>query len=109
MADRRFAAYAWCVLAYNVFVVLWGAFVRATGSGAGCGNHWPMCNGVVIPRAPRMATVIEFSHRLSSGTALILVATLALFAFRVFPAKSPVRRAAATSAVLIACEALIGA
>ena len=44
---RRFAKYAWGVLAYNLVVILWGAFVRATGSGAGCGSHWPLCNGEV--------------------------------------------------------------
>jgi heme A synthase len=52
MRNSRFAKYAWLVLAYNLAVILWGAYVRATGSGAGCGSHWPLCNGVVIPRAP---------------------------------------------------------
>ncbi len=47
--QRRFAAFAWGVLAYNVAVILWGALVRATGSGAGCGGHWPLCNGEVLP------------------------------------------------------------
>ncbi len=59
---RRFAVFTWLVLAYNVLVILWGAFVRATGSGAGCGSHWPLCNGVVVPRAPQVETFIEFSH-----------------------------------------------
>ena len=56
----RFARYAWATLAYNFLVILWGAFVRATGSGAGCGEHWPTCNGEVIPRTESMATMIEF-------------------------------------------------
>ena len=55
-------------------IIAWGTFVRATGSGAGCGNHWPLCNGEVLPRAPSVATLIEYSHRLTSGVALILVA-----------------------------------
>ena len=41
---------AWGVLLYNILVILWGAVVRATGSGAGCGSHWPLCNGEVLPR-----------------------------------------------------------
>jgi heme A synthase len=41
----RLARFAWAVLVYNVAVILWGAYVRATGSGAGCGAHWPLCNG----------------------------------------------------------------
>lgn len=61
------------VLVYTVFVILWGAYVRATGSGAGCGEHWPLCNGVVIPRDPSTKTQIEFFHRLTSGLSLLSV------------------------------------
>jgi heme A synthase len=97
------------VLAYNLLVVLWGAYVRATGSGAGCGAHWPLCNGVVVPRAPAAATTIEFTHRLMSGGALILVAILVLWAFRAYPRQHPVRLGAALSGIFLVTEALIGA
>ena len=73
MRLSRFARFSWAVLAYNLLVILWGAFVRATGSGAGCGSHWPLCNGSVIPRGAATETLIEFSHRLTSGVALLLV------------------------------------
>jgi len=63
-ALRRFA---WGVLAYFIAVILWGTLVRATGSGAGCGNHWPLCNGVVIQRSANVNTLIEFTHRVTSG------------------------------------------
>ena len=53
----RRAAYG--VLAYNLAVILWGAFVRATGSGAGCGSHWPTCTGEVVPRAASVETAID--------------------------------------------------
>lgn len=105
----RFATYAWGVLAFNLFVILWGAFVRATGSGAGCGNHWPLCNGEVVPRAPALQTVIEFGHRLTSGLALLLIAGLVIGAWRTYPRGHIVRRGAAWSGVLIVTEALIGA
>ena len=105
----RFTRFAWLVLLYNLAVIAWGAFVRATGSGAGCGRHWPMCNGVVVPRAPSTATLIEFSHRLTSGLALVLVAGLAVWAFRAYPRRHAVRRAAAASLVLVLTEALVGA
>ncbi|HYX40239.1 MAG TPA: COX15/CtaA family protein, partial [Pyrinomonadaceae bacterium] len=59
---RRFAVYAWGVLAYNLAVILWGAYVRASVSGKGCGSHWPLCNGEVIPTAPQLKTLIEFAH-----------------------------------------------
>src|ERR1035437_1911752 len=109
MSNRRFAAYAWAVLGFNVLVVLWGAYVRATGSGAGCGNHWPMCNGEVIPRAPRIATIIEFTHRVTSGIALVAIAGLVFWAFRAYPARHRVRLGAVFSGVFILTEALIGA
>jgi len=76
---RRFI---WFVLVLNILVILWGAYVRATGSGAGCGSHWPLCNGVVIPRAPQAATMIEFFHRATSGIALLCVAVMWIWIHR---------------------------
>jgi heme A synthase len=104
-----FARYAWGLLAYDVAVVVWGAYVRATGSGAGCGQHWPLCNGEVIPRAPRVATLVELSHRASSGLALVLTVGLLAWALLAFPRGHVVRRGAAVSTVLMFGEALIGA
>ena len=107
-ADPRFALYAWATLAYNLAVVVWGAYVRATGSGAGCGNRWPLCNGIVSPHSPAVATVIEFTHRATSAIDLILVAVLAVWAFRAFPRRSPVRLGALLSMVFLVSEAAIG-
>ncbi len=105
----RFRRFAWVVLAWNFLVVLWGAYVRASGSGAGCGSHWPLCNGEVVPRVPRLATLIEYTHRISSGVALVLVAALCAWAFLRFPRGGGVRRAAALSVLFIVTEALLGA
>ena len=105
----RFARYAWLTLACNVGVVLWGAIVRATGSGAGCGNHWPLCNGEILPRAPRIETIIELSHRLTSGVALLLVAWLVIGAFRFRPRGHSARKAAAFSLLFMLTEAAVGA
>ena len=98
---RRYARFAWIVLAYNLFVILWGAFVRATGSGAGCGSHWPLCNGEVVPRSPSLATMIELGHRATSGLALVFVAALVVGAWRRYPSGHIVRRAAAISGVVL--------
>ena len=106
---NAFTRYAGSVLAYNLLVVLWGAYVRATGSGAGCGNHWPLCNGQVFPQNPFAATLIEFTHRASSGIDLVLVAGLVIWAFRGFPRGHLARLGATLSAVFLATEALIGA
>lgn len=105
----KLARYAWAVLAYNVAVILWGAYVRATGSGAGCGAHWPLCNGEMVPRAAGVATLIEFSHRLSSGVALLAIAVLVVWTFRTCKAGHPARRGAVFSGVLILTEAAVGA
>ncbi|MEZ4632345.1 MAG: COX15/CtaA family protein [Deinococcales bacterium] len=73
---------ALAALVSNVIVILQGALVRATGSGAGCGQHWPTCNGTIVPLAPSIETLIEFSHRLLSLTVLILGVVLVWQAFR---------------------------
>jgi heme A synthase len=105
----NFAKYAWGVLVFNLLVILWGAFVRATGSGAGCGSHWPLCNGEVIPPSPQLATIIEFTHRISSGLSLLLIVILLVWAFQSFPKGHSVRLGAILSMVFIITEALIGA
>jgi heme a synthase len=109
MQTHRFAAFAWGVLAFNVLVIVWGAFVRATGSGAGCGSHWPLCNGEVLLRAPEIETMIEFSHRATSGIALLLVAALVALAWRTFGRGHRVRVMAVVSLAFILLEALLGA
>ncbi len=109
MKTNRFSIFAWSLLGYNILVILWGAFVRATGSGAGCGSHWPLCNGEVIPRGATMETLIEFSHRLTSGLALLGVVALLVWALRAYPRGSLVRRGAQFSMFFMLTEALIGA
>ncbi|HLY17821.1 MAG TPA: COX15/CtaA family protein [Bryobacteraceae bacterium] len=108
-ACRRYSRAAWGVLAYNMLVVLWGAFVRATGSGAGCGNRWPLCDGMATPRAPRIETIIEFTHRATSGLAIVGVAGLCLWAFRLFPRGHRARLFATLSVIFLFAEALLGA
>lgn len=96
-------------LAYTVPVILWGAFVRISGSGAGCGQHWPTCRGEIVPLAPSTATVIEFTHRVTSGLCLPIVIALALGALAVFPAQHPARRAAWWGVFFMVLEAAVGA
>ena len=109
VVNRRFARYAWGVVLLNIVVIVWGAFVRATGSGAGCGDNWPLCQGEVIPRPESIETVIEFSHRVTSGLALIAVVVLLIWAFRAYPKGSVVRKGAVASVIFMILEALIGA
>lgn len=109
MKLNRFAVYAWGVVAYNLLVIVWGAYVRASGSGAGCGSHWPLCNGEFVPHSKGIEMLIELTHRLSSGLSLLLVIGLVVWAFRAFPKKHPARLGAALSLLFILTEALVGA
>src|SRR5262249_46077849 len=103
------ATCAWATLAAILGVILWGAFVRATGWGAGCGSHWPLCNGEVVPRSPTAATLIELGHRVTSGLAALLVVGLVAGAWRGFPRGHAVRGGALAALVPMVLEALIGA
>lgn len=105
----RLARYAWTVLAYNVAVIVWGAYVRATGSGAGCGSHWPLCNGVIVPHGATMKTLIEYSHRLTSGLALVSVVVLLAWTWRARRPGDPARTGAVLSVVFMLSEAAVGA
>lgn len=105
----KFAKYAWIVLTYNIVVILWGVFLRASKSGDGCGQHWLTCQGEVIPSAPEMKTVIEFSHRLTSGLAFLAVLILVIWAFRKFGKGHHIRKTAFVSFIFIITEALVGA
>lgn len=105
----RLVRFAWGVLAYNLLVIAWGAYVRASGSGAGCGKHWPLCNGQVVPAAKSIATVVEASHRATSGIAVVAVVALMVWTLRVMPRGHRSRRASIASTVFIFGEALIGA
>lgn len=108
-SSAAFARYAWFVLAYNLGVIVWGVYVRATGSGAGCGNHWPLCNGEITPASPTVKTLVEFTHRASTGIDVPLVALLILWAYRAFPRRHGVRLGATLSGIFLVTEALIGA
>lgn len=101
--------FSFLTLVYTVAVVIWGAYVRATGSGAGCGSHWPLCNGEVIPRAETVKTWIEFAHRTSSGLNLVVVGVLYLWIRKVAVKKSWLRTASWFSLVAILIEAAVGA
>lgn len=109
MSQAWFSPYAWGVLVWNILVALWGAYVRATGSGAGCGSHWPTCNGEIIPRSPQVETLIEFTHRATSGLAFLLVLLLAFLAFRLAPKGHPVRTGAGLALFFMITESLVGA
>src|SRR5215469_15091053 len=103
------ARFAWATRCFNVAVVLWGAFVRATGSGAGCGNRWPGCGTGVLGSSTRTQTIIEFTHRMTSGGALLMVAVLLLWCWRATSKGNWARYSAVLATAFLANEALLGA
>jgi heme A synthase len=109
MKLNRFAAFAWSTLAFNLFVIVWGAYVRASRSGAGCGSHWPLCNGEIIPSSPTLKTIVEYSHRLSSGLALLMVLALLIWCFRAYAPKHQLRSLVVMSMFFMLMEAAVGA
>jgi len=108
-ARRAFERYGWATLAVTVLVIVWGAVVRATGSGAGCGAHWPLCNGDIVPLDPTIQTAIEFVHRVTSGAVMIMALVLWLWARRLFPAGHQARRWSRITFIFMIIEAAIGA
>lgn len=108
-AIRRYAALCWGLLLYTLPVIVFGAFVRASLSGDGCGQHWPDCHGTLFPTGSSIATKIEYSHRVSSAIYGFISLAVLIGAFRLFPRKSNVRKAALFTFIATVLEALIGA
>src|SRR6476646_9707348 len=105
-ALRRFS---WTVLIYFIAVILWGALVRATGSGAGCGDHWPLCNGTVMQHSPRVDTIIEFTHRVTSGISFFSAVGLLVWTYA-GTARGHLARGASIAVVAFTLiEAILGA
>jgi len=105
-ALRRFA---WGVLAYFIAVIVWGTLVRATGSGNGCGNHWPLCNGTVLQNSPHVDTMIEFAHRITSGISFFSVVGLLWWTFAGTVRGHLARTAAIAAVAFTVVEAILGA
>lgn len=109
-----FAKYAWFALFYNVLVIVWGVFLRASKSGDGCGEHWLTCNGELIPAAPQFKTVIEFSHRMTTavdGLVMLVLVGWAIWIWRVSRTRQSrmVLYAALGSLFFVITEAAVGA
>lgn len=108
-AMKRFSKFAWGILAWCVMVAIWGTFVRASGSGAGCGSHWPDCDGSAIPAFKTVAQTIEFTHRVMSELLGVFGIGIWLASFFVFPRGHAVRKAAFGVFFFVMVEGAIGA
>lgn len=108
MSFSRFAQFT---VLLNLLVIIWGGYTSASGSGDGCGTDWPLCSNLVAETASvtRFETLVEFTHRMTSGVALLAVIALLVWARRRYPTRHIVRRMAWASFVFIILESLLGA
>ena len=109
MERKRFEQFAWGVLLYNLAVIFWGVYVRASFSGDGCGPHWPLCSGQTLSVDAHIKHLVEYSHRISSGICVPLVVVLCVWSNRIYSFGSGVRKGALLSVVFTFSEALLGA
>lgn len=109
LPSRALRRFAWTVLVYFIAVILWGSLVRATGSGAGCGDHWPLCNGTLMQHSPRVDTVIEFTHRITSGISFFSAVGLLVWVYIGTVHEHLARAAAVASVAFTLIEAILGA
>jgi cytochrome c oxidase assembly protein subunit 15 len=100
--------FSWAIVAYTVVVVAWGAWVRISGSGDGCGEHWPLCHGEAIPSAAPAKTWIEVSHRYSTALYGLLVLLQLAQVFKRFRRAHPARFWAVATVAFTMTEALLG-
>ena len=107
---RRFAWLAWSAAVATYLLIVLGGIVRITGSGMGCGDHWPLCNGHLIPPLSDTATLIEWGHRLVAGLVSFLVFGLGAYAWWVRREVDTRRiRSASWAAALLVAQILLGA
>jgi len=109
LPSRALRRFSWVVLAYFIAVILWGTLVRATGAGAGCGNHWPLCNGTVLQHSASTNTMIEFTHRITSGLSFFLAVGLLLWTCAGTVRGHLARSAAVATVSFTMVEAILGA
>jgi heme A synthase len=107
--DSRIPILAWSMLWLTVAVVVGGALVRATDSGAGCGESWPICGGQIIPEIGNYHTAIEVSHRLMTGLLGFVLIAVFVLVRRHYDKSHRLRRAVFVAGILLIIESLLGA
>ena len=106
---RRYTLLAWTAAAATYLLIVLGAVVRITGSGMGCGDHWPLCNGNLFPPLNDIGTVIEWSHRLVAALVSVLVVGLAGYGWWLRRVPGLPSRAPVVALVLLVIQVLLGA
>lgn len=105
-AVSRFLYWFWV---YTLIVIAWGAWVRISHSGNGCGDHWPLCNGDFIPDLQHGKTVVEFSHRITSGLYGLIVIGIFIFFRKASETSAQSKKISLYLLIFMILEALLGA
>jgi cytochrome c oxidase assembly protein subunit 15 len=100
--------FSWALIFYTIIIIAWGAWVRISGSGDGCGDDWPLCKGMAIPTGEASKTWIEVSHRYSTMLFGFLVLAQLWLIRGVFPKRHPTRYWVLATLLFTVTEALIG-
>lgn len=107
--NKKLSTFSLGLYVYTLFIILWGAWVRISKSGDGCGDSWPLCDGSLIPEAKTIATWIEFGHRLTTGLFGLLVIYLYFWIRKKYPKENLFIRVSTYMLLLTVFEALVGA
>ncbi len=105
-ALKWFAVFTTIVM---IVVLIGGALVTKTESGAGCGDSWPLCHGELIPSNITFELIVELSHRLVSGLAGFTVLILSIWSWRKIGHIRETKFLAILSIFFLVLQALIGA
>ncbi|HEX8465788.1 MAG TPA: heme o synthase [Abditibacterium sp.] len=107
--QTRFSRFSWGLLAYVLLVILWGVYLRASGSGDGCGVSWPDCGGsFTLGSGAHKKTLIEYAHRASTMLLGVLLLGQIVWAWRMFPRRHPVKFALGAALFFTLLESWIG-
>ncbi|MGE0633652.1 MAG: COX15/CtaA family protein [Pseudobdellovibrionaceae bacterium] len=106
---KRYKSFVLALIVYTFLIILWGAWVRISGSGDGCGDHWPLCQGQILPEFEQYKTLIEFAHRLKSGLYGLLIIGMYFWARKLFQKGHTGRAVALASLIFTITEGLLGA
>ncbi|NUN07318.1 MAG: COX15/CtaA family protein [Bdellovibrio sp.] len=109
MTKTQYKKFAFSLLIYTLLVILWGAWVRISHSGDGCGDTWPLCKGQLIPEAQQGKTWVEYGHRLMSGIYGFVVIYFWWVARKLYPVGHFARKVALATLIFMITEALLGA
>ena len=99
---------SWAIVAYTIVIIAWGAWVRISGSGDGCGDHWPLCHGAAVPIGGSVKTWTEVAHRYSTAIFGIFILAQLVAIRRITPKENPARYWIWYTLFFTATEALIG-